>query len=244
MPVPVVSIVLPVYNEAATLAAVVSRVQAVAGQTLRYELVVVDDGSTDTSRQLILELAARGIVKACYHPRNLGKGAALRSGFSVATGEFIVVQDADAEYDPNEHQRLLKPLMDNVADVVYGNRMHRSNPVGYRRYWLGNYVISLWCSLLYGRRVHDVETGAKAFRRALLPKLHLAADRFDFEVEFTVQVLRSGARYMEVPVSYRPRKFTEGKKITWRDGVQALWLLFTYRFFGGMYRKWKMQIPK
>ena len=229
MPTPLVSIVLPVYNEAATLAAVVARVRAAAGSAVRYELVVVDDGSTDSSRQQIQDLAAHGLVKACYHPRNLGKGAALRSGFCVATGEFIVIQDADTEYNPVEHEQLLKPLLDNTADVVYGNRMHRGNPVGYWRYWLGNYAISIWCSMLFNRRVHDVETGAKAFRRAILPKLRLHANRFDFEVEFTVQVLRAGVRYVEVPVSYRPRKFTEGKKITWRDGVQALWLLLKYR---------------
>ncbi|MDD5110381.1 MAG: glycosyltransferase family 2 protein [Patescibacteria group bacterium] len=230
---PLVSIVVPVYNEIGRLAGAVRQINAVNLPAARREVVVVDDGSTDGSRDVIADLERRGEILARAHLRNLGKGAALRTGFAAAGGEYLIVQDADGEYDPAEYGKLLEPLMSGRADVVYGNRMHRGNPVGYRRYWLGNYVISLWCSVLFGRRVHDVETGFKAFRRDALARLPLRADRFDFEVECTVRALQAHLRLVEVPISYHPRKFTQGKKITWRDGVQALWLLLKFRFAKG-----------
>lgn len=226
---PLVSIIMPVYNEAGRLRQAIQQVRAANIAGVRRELIVVDDGSTDGSGAVISGLARQGLVRAYTHDRNLGKGAALSTGIAQASGEFILVQDADLEYDPAEHERLFAPLLSGRADVVFGNRMHAGNPVGYRRYWLGNYLISAWASLLFGRRLHDVETGFKAFRRSLVARLQLRANRFDFEVEFTARVLGSGARVVEVPISYHPRKFTDGKKITWRDGVAALWLLVKYR---------------
>lgn len=220
---------MPAYNEASRLGQAVEQVLAVKHANVRREVIIVDDGSSDGSSHVIAGLAQQGLVRAYTHDRNLGKGAALRTGMAQVLGEFIVIQDADLEYDPAEHERLLAPLLSGSADVVFGNRMHAGNPVGYRRYWLGNYLISAWASLLFGRRLHDVETGFKAFRRSLVQGLQLRANRFDFEVEFTARVLGSGARVLEVPITYRPRKFTEGKKITWRDGVAALWLLAKYR---------------
>ncbi len=227
---PPVSIIIPVYNEVSRLRAAVARVRAATIPGVEREIIVVDDGSTDGSRAVVEELEREGTVRACYHQQNRGKGAAIRTGVAAARGDRVVLHDADLEYDPAEHRKLLDPLLAGNADVVYGNRMHRGNPVGYWRYWIGNYLISLVCSLLFSRRVHDVETGAKAFRRAVLPGLGLRAERFDFEVEVTARVLQSGLRLAEVPVSYCPRRFGQGKKISWRDGVRALGLLVKYRF--------------
>ncbi|TSC77221.1 MAG: dolichyl-phosphate mannose synthase-like protein [Parcubacteria group bacterium Gr01-1014_31] len=226
---PVVTVVMPVYNEAATVGATIEALQRAYRHGPAFELVAVDDGSTDGSRAVLQESASRGILRLYVHEKNRGKGAALRTGIAAARGQYLVIQDADAEYDPQEHDQLIAPLREGYADVVYGNRMHDGNPVGYWRYWFGNFFISWWCSLLFYRRVHDVETGFKAFRRELADGLELHADRFDFEVEFTARVLQRKFRLVEVPISYHPRRFSQGKKITWRDGVQALWLLWRYR---------------
>lgn len=226
---PSVSIVMPVYNEARTVARTVAAIQRAYRGGPAYEIVAVDDGSTDTTRGVLEDLAKQSALTLLVHKKNRGKGAAVRTAVAAARGRVVVVQDADAEYDPREHPMLVRPLSEGRADVVYGNRMHAGNPVGYRRYWLGNWLISWWCSLLFGHRVHDVETGFKAFRRDVFDKLTLRADRFDFEAEFTARVLQRQLRLVEVPISYRPRRFHEGKKITWRDGVAALVLLWRYR---------------
>lgn len=229
MPLPLVSIIVPVYNETARILGALTQLLETPLPGGQREIIVVDDGSSDGSRAVVEDFERRGSVRACYHQKNRGKGAAVQTGVQAAAGEYLVLHDADGEYDPAEHRRLVAPLAAGQADVVYGNRMHRGNPVGYRRYWLGNYAISLWCSLLYGCRVHDVETGAKAFRRAVFPPLGLQAQRFDFEVEFTARILQAKLRLVEVPVHYRPRRFGQGKKISWRDGVRAFWLLAKYR---------------
>lgn len=220
---------MPVYNEAPRLRAAIARLRAASIPGVEREIIVVDDGSTDGSRAVVEERAGNGQIRAFFHPHNCGKGAAILTGVAAARGDYLVLHDADLEYDPTEHRKLLGPLLAGAADVVYGNRMHAGNPVGYRRYWIGNYLISLVGSLLFGRRVHDVETGAKAFLRAVWPRLGLSAQRFDFEVEVTARVLQTRLRFAEVPITYHPRRFREGKKITWRDGVQALWLLLRYR---------------
>lgn len=227
-----VSVIVPVHNEAATLPDVLRALAATPTAHAR-EVIAVDDGSTDGSGAVLDAWAAERPERRVIHlPQNLGKGAALRAGFTAARGEIVVVHDADGEYDVADHAALVAPLLAGRADAVWGSRMHRGNPVGYRRYWLGNYAISLLASVLYGRRVHDVETGAKALRRSLLPGLRLRAERFDVEVELTARVLAARARFTEVPVCYRPRSFAQGKKISWRDGVQAVWLLVWYRMSG------------
>lgn len=226
-----VSVIVPVYNEAAVLPTVLRGLSALALDG-DHEVIAVDDGSTDGSGAILDAWAQPPDRRVIHLPRNAGKGAALRAGFAAARGEIVVVHDADGEYDVADHAALLAPLLAGRADAVWGNRMHRGNPVGYRRYWLGNYAISLLASVLYGRRVHDVETGAKALRRTLLPRLRLAAERFDVEVELTARVLQARVPFAEVPVRYRPRSFVQGKKISWRDGVRAVGLLVWYRFGG------------
>ncbi len=228
---PRTSVIVPVHNEARTLPGVLRALEAASGGGV-CEVIAVDDGSTDTSGAILDAWAAERPDRRVIHLlRNQGKGAALRAGFADARGEIVVVHDADGEYDVADHAALLAPLLAGRADAVWGNRMHRGNPVGYRRYWLGNYAISLLASLLFGRRVHDVETGAKALRRTLLSSLRLRAEHFDIEVEMTARVLQARVAFAEVPVRYHPRRFAEGKKISWRDGVRAVWLLIGYRIF-------------
>ena len=226
---PLASVIVPVYNEGKLLPEVLRRLRGVQVPGASLEVIVVDDGSVDGSGEIAAAWQRQGAGTVIRHPVNRGKGAALQSGIAAALGEWVLIHDADLEYDSRDLPKLITPLQQGTADVVYGNRMHRGNPVGYRRYWLGNYAISLWASLLFGRRIHDVETGAKAFRRSVLVQLHLAAERFDIEVELTARTLQGGWRFTEVPIRYSPRRFGEGKKISWRDGVQAFWLLLRYR---------------
>ncbi len=229
------SIVMPVFNEARTVEAVVARVLAIPLRDLglERELIAVDDGSTDGSGEILERLAAAFAPDLRVHrlPRNRGKGAAVRAGFARATGDVVVIQDADLELDPLQVPRLVRPILDGRAAVVFGSRFRRP-PRGLP--FLGrfaNFVLSLATSVLYGARVSDMETCYKTFRgdvlRRLLPRL--AAERFDIEPEITAKVLLAGHRIHEVPVRYRPRGRHEGKKIRWRDGVQALLALLRYR---------------
>lgn len=223
------SIVIPVYNEVATIEELVARVQAV---DMAKEVLVVDDGSTDGTRQRLEQMAATGDVKVLYHPRNRGKGAALRTGFAAATGDVVIVQDADLEYDPRDYDVLLAPILDGRADVVYGSRFlggpHR---VLFFWHYVGNLILTLFSNALSNLNLTDMETGYKVFRRAILDDLPLRSNRFGFEPEFTVKIARRRLRVYEVPISYSGRTYEEGKKITWRDGVAAIVTLVRYRFF-------------
>jgi glycosyltransferase involved in cell wall biosynthesis len=218
------SIVIPVFNEAATIAELLRRVEKADTCGLEREIVVVDDCSTDGTRDRLRELADRGAVfRLLEKPHNQGKGAALRDGFAAATGDIILVQDADLEYDPNDYPRLLKPLLDGVADVVYGSRFlggpHR---VLYFWHYVANRGLTLLSNMATDLNLTDMETCYKVFRAPILKDLILESDRFGFEPEVTAKIARLGCRVYEVPISYYGRTYAEGKKIGWKDGISAL----------------------
>jgi glycosyltransferase involved in cell wall biosynthesis len=232
------SIIVPVFNERAT---VMELLQEVARQPLplRKELIIVDDCSTDGTREFLQqtdlqsEFGANGhnIVKFALHDQNRGKGAGVRTGLAHATGEIVLIQDADLEYDPGDYPELLKPILEGHADAVFGNRFHSGShrvPRYYR--YLFNRLFSVICNTLTGLAVHDVTACYKVFKRDLLDRMHLHSDRFSVETEMTVKVAKLGARIYEVPIVYHGRTYAEGKKISWQDGWRAFYDLIRYRF--------------
>ncbi len=223
---PKLSVVIPVYNEKKSLLEIIQRVQLVP---IEKEIILVDDFSTDGTRDLLRDLE-RQEFKVLYHERNQGKGAALRTGFQHAIGEFVIVQDADLEYDPNDYLKLLQPILDGEADVVYGSRFsgHRSNMTSLHT--LGNLFLTGITNLFYRTSITDMETCYKLFRRETIQGIRIECNRFNFEPEVTAKLLKRGLRIVEVPISYSGRSFSEGKKITWRDGFSAVWTLIKYRF--------------
>jgi glycosyltransferase involved in cell wall biosynthesis len=222
------SVIVPVYDERNTVAEIVRRMRSV-DIPLEREFVLVDDGSSDGTRDVLQQLTD-STVRVVYHERNRGKGAAIRTGLEQVTGDLVLIQDADLEYDPSDWPKLLAPVMSGKATVVYGSRF-----TGERRnmlflHWVGNRFLSLVTNVLYNTTLSDMETCYKLFDRRVLDGMKLRAMRFDFEPEVTAKVLRRGIRIYEVPISYAGREFDEGKKITWRDGFIALWTLVKYRF--------------
>jgi glycosyltransferase involved in cell wall biosynthesis len=228
------SIIIPVYNEEQTIAEVIERVWAVDLGDLEREVIIANDGSSDGTRRAID--ASRWIndprVKSYDSPINLGKGAAVRLGFAFATGDILLVQDADLELDPNEYGRLLEPILAGRADIVYGSRfLNPSTHVALRRR-IANRFLTLLTNALFGGRLTDMETAYKVFKREALGGLRLRCVGFDFEPEVTARVLRAGRRIIEVPIAYNPRHQDEGKKIRWIDGVDAVYTLFKCRLGG------------
>jgi glycosyltransferase involved in cell wall biosynthesis len=229
VPEPKLSIVIPVFNEHRFVAEIVGRVRE---QPWDMEIILVDDGSTDGTLEILEGLAAADdTIRLLRHERNQGKGAALRTGFAVATGNIVLVQDADLEYDPRDYGGLLEPIIDGRADVVYGSRFlggpHRVHNF---HHYVGNKALTTLSNLLTGLNLTDMETCYKAFRRDVLDGVTLKEDRFGFEPEFTARIAQRGFRVYEVPISYSGRDYDEGKKITWRDGVRAVIVILKCRF--------------
>lgn len=226
---PVLSVVIPVHNEAATLAEILQRVGAVPG--IAKEIIAVDDYSTDGSRDMLKNELAALVTKTAFHEKNQGKGAALRTGIQISTGDFLIIQDADLEYDPADFRQVLAPLLEGRADVVYGSRFlagPRVRPA--RLAWrMVNGLLTVLSNLLSGLRVTDMETCYKAFRGDLIRSVRIEEDRFGFEPEITAKIAKiKGVRLVEVPVSYAGRGYSQGKKIGWKDGLRALWCILKY----------------
>jgi glycosyltransferase involved in cell wall biosynthesis len=230
-------VVVPAYDEIRTAETLLRRVRQVP---LELEVIVVDDGSTDGTRELLRELEEEGVVDVLvFHETNRGKGAALRTGFEHATGDVVVVQDADLEYDPLELPRLLEPILRGQADAVYGSRF-LGGPHRVLLFWhsVGNRVLTLLSNMFTDLNLTDMETCYKMVRRELLLSLPLSADRFGFEPEVTARLAQAGARIYELPISYHGRSYAEGKKIGWKDGVQALWCILRYNVLARRAPRW------
>jgi glycosyltransferase involved in cell wall biosynthesis len=246
LPDPKVSVVIPVYNEKATISEILRRVEETA---TRKEIVVVDDCSNDGTRQILRDLADRQNqgesqapaadgedpielknLRIFFQEKNQGKGAALRRGFAEATGDIVLVQDADLEYDPRDYPKLLEPIVEGLADVVYGSRfLGGPQRVHYFWHYVANKGLTLLSDLFTNLKLTDMETCYKVFRREVLKDIRLKSNRFGFEPEITAKVAKGKWRIYEVPISYAGRTYEEGKKITWKDGVQALWCIVRYR---------------
>jgi glycosyltransferase involved in cell wall biosynthesis len=222
------SVVIPVYNEIGTIQEVLEQVRAVP---IPKEIIVVDDGSSDGTGEVLRSLRSPDLV-ILFHDKNRGKGAALRTGFARVTGDVVLVQDADLEYDPSEYPRLLKPILENKADVVYGSRFAgETHRVLFFWHYVGNRFLTTFSNMFTNLNLSDMETCYKVFRADLLKRLRLRSNRFGFEPEFTLKVARLGCRIYEIPVSYHGRGYESGKKITWKDGVSAICCIVWYRFF-------------
>lgn len=229
---PTLSIIIPVYNEEQTIGEVVERVRKVDIGDVRKEIIIANDGSSDGTRRAIDESAWRDDPRVRVYDNviNLGKGAAIRLGLAQSTGDILLIQDADLELDPQEYGGLLRPILENGAQVVYGSRFLRRGPGLPLRTRLANRVLTWTTNLLYGARLTDMETGYKVFTREALAGIRLRCVGFDFEPEITAKFLKAGRRIVEVPIGYRPRRADEGKKLRWVDGVDALYVLCRYRF--------------
>ena len=224
---PLLSVVMPVYNEIATIDEIIPRVLAVP---MRIELIVIDDCSSDGTRQRLQELQRELQFTLLLQERNQGKGAALRTGFAAATGDIVIVQDADLEYDPQEYPKLIEPITNGLADVVYGSRFMGGRPHRVLYYWhsVGNKVLTTLSNMFTNLNLTDMETCYKVFRRSVIQRIVIEENRFGFEPEITAKVAKLDCRIYEVGIGYDGRTYKEGKKIGWKDGVRAVWCIVKY----------------
>jgi glycosyltransferase involved in cell wall biosynthesis len=222
------SVIIPCYNEVLTIRSIVHAVLAAPVDDL--EVIVVDDGSTDGTREVLEQSVASIVTKVLYHPNNRGKGAALRSGFGAATGDVVIVQDADLEYDPQEYPLMIEPIVSGRADVVFGSRFMGGRPHRVVYFWhmVGNKFLTLLSNMLTNLNLTDMETCYKAFRAPVIKAIEIKEDRFGFEPEITAKVAAFGCRIYEVGISYNGRTYAEGKKINWKDGIRAIYAIFRY----------------
>lgn len=228
-----ISVLIPVYNEIQFLRQLLAKVDQTDLCSLRKEVILVDDGSTDGTRELLKTIAEeRPDYLVRFHTHNQGKGAALRTAIKEASGDIIIIQDADLEYDPKDYPELIQLLLDGQADVVYGSRLSSGKPVRAFNvlHYFGNKFLTLITNILYNTTLTDMETCYKAFRADVIKPINIRSNRFDFEPEITAKVLKAGYKLYEAPISYFGRNAEEGKKITWRDGFSAIWALVRFRF--------------
>jgi glycosyltransferase involved in cell wall biosynthesis len=222
------SVIIPIYNEVKTIHTVLERVHSTG---LATEIILVDDYSSDGTRELLTTLDGNPGIRVILHDKNQGKGAAVRTGIAAATGDILLIQDADLEYDPRDYPTLLRPIEEGLANVVYGSRF-LGGPRRVAMFWhmLANKLLTLATNILYNTILSDMETGYKVFRRDVLQGIKLRANRFDFEPEFTAKILKCKEKIYEVPISFNPRDYSEGKKIKMKDAFTAIWALLKYRF--------------
>jgi glycosyltransferase involved in cell wall biosynthesis len=225
------SIIIPVYNEVSTIEEIVRRVKAAPVND--KEIILVDDYSTDGTRELIKEKLESQVERVVYQPRNFGKGYALKAGFQAATGDIVLVQDADLEYNPDEYPMLIEPIIQDKADVVYGSRFQGAGPhrVVYFWHYVGNKLLTLLSNMFTNINLTDMETGYKVFRRDIIQSINIRQPRFGFEPEITAKIAKKRVRIFEVGISYYGRTYEEGKKIGWKDGLKAVWCIVKYNLF-------------
>ena len=222
------SVIIPVFNEVQNIREILKRVQATG---LPWEILIVDDGSTDGTRDILKELDGTDNIRVVLHEKNQGKGAAVRTGFGEAKGDVFLIQDADLEYDPRDYPAILKPIEEGIADVVYGSRFLGA-PRRSTMFWhmIANKLLTLFTNILYNNILTDMETGYKVFRREVLDGITIHSNSFNFEPEFTAKILKKKVRIFEVPITFNPRDYSDGKKIKLHDAFEAIWALIKYRF--------------
>lgn len=223
------SVIMPVYNEQQTIREILKRVRAV---DIEKEIIVVDDGSTDGTRRILKDFSQNGI-KIFHHAKNIGKGAAIRTGLEHVTGNLVIIQDADLELDPNEYHKLIEPIINGKTEVVYGSRELGKNKMLYLRFYLGGRLLTFITNILYKAQITDEPTCYKVFKTNVLKNIKLECTGFEFCPEVTAKICRQGYKIYEVPISYNPRSVQQGKKISWKDGVKAIYTLFKYRSLNG-----------